>query len=66
MNVDKHFRIMGNHGRSTEEIDHADSEGEAIRLRGEYQLAFGKDWHIWVEVQTYEDGELDECFPLSS
>lgn len=66
MNTDKpHYRIMGNYQKKTEEIDHADDEKEALRLQGEYQIAFGKDWSIWVEVQTFVEGQLDECIPLS-
>lgn len=63
--VQKHFRIMGNYRKSTEEIDHADSEKEAIRLKDEYQLAFGKDWQVWVEVQNIVDGELNNVYALS-
>ena len=64
--VKKHYRIMGNYQRSTEEIDHADDEKEALRLQGEYQIAFGKDWSIWVEVQNIVDGVLNNVYPLQS
>lgn len=63
--MDNHYRIMGNRGRNTEEIDHADDEKTARYLKGEYQMAFGSDWHVWVEVQTFDyTGTLDDCFPL--
>lgn len=62
--VKKHYRIMGNYQRSTEEIDHASSEHEANVLKAEYQMAFGRDWHIWVEVQNIADGELNDIYPL--
>lgn len=63
--VKKHYRIMGNYRRSTEELDHADSEKEANRLRNEYAMAFGKDWQVWVEVQNIVDGELNNVYALS-
>lgn len=60
-----HYRIMGNYRNSTEEIDNADDEGTARYLQGEYQLAYGSDWQVWVEVQTFDKhGNLDECIPL--
>jgi len=30
-----------------EKLDQASSDQEAMRLLGEYQIAFGKDWSIW-------------------
>jgi hypothetical protein len=60
-----HYRIMGNYEGTTEEVDSTDDKKEAIRLRGEYQLAFGSSWSVWVEVQTFDDtGTLDECYKL--
>jgi len=64
MNVSKHWRIMGNYQGSTEEIDHADDEAEAVHLQGQYQFAFGPSWDVWVEVQEYEEGQLMDCYPL--
>jgi len=67
----KHYRIMGNYQGNTEEIDcvapsegYANPEAEARRLRSEYQFSFGPNWVIWVEVQTFKNGILDECIPL--
>lgn len=67
-----HYRIMGNWQGNTEEIDcvdpnynDGDPEEEARRLRAEYQLAFGPNWTVWVEVQTFNKyGVLDDCFSL--
>ena len=61
-----HYRIMGNYHGNTEEVDHADVQVEAERLRDEYQLAFGPSWSVWVEVQTFDStGTLDDCHPLA-
>jgi len=59
-----HYRILANHQGQTEELDYTDDKEEAIRFRDEYQL--GSNWVVWVEVQTFVDGVLDECYPLDS
>jgi hypothetical protein len=59
-----HYRIMGNHQGSCDELDHADEESEAIRLHGIHQKDCGPNWVVWVEVQSFVDGDLDECYPL--
>jgi hypothetical protein len=33
----------------TEEIDSADTEQEAETLLGEYRLAFGPTWTLWID-----------------
>lgn len=49
------YRIMGMYRGKTEEIDSVeDDKKEANRLRGEYALAFGFDWRVWVST-----GELE-------
>lgn len=37
-----------------ERLDQASSDREAMRLLGEYQLAFGKDWSIWKGKKAAE------------
>jgi hypothetical protein len=59
-----HYRIMGNFQGSTEEIDQTSNKQTAQYLQREYSVSYGKSWHIWVEVQTYVQGCLDECYPL--
>lgn len=58
------YRVMANHQGQTEEIDLTSDKEEAIRWRDEYQI--GSRWVVWVEVQTFVDGVLDECYPLGS
>lgn len=43
------FRIMGKYKGRTEEIDTADDPKTAEYLRGEYQMAYGPQWTVWVE-----------------
>ena len=43
------YRIMGSYRGRAEEVDTADSEKEANRLLGEYRMAFGAGWTLWVE-----------------
>jgi len=62
--MDNHFRIMGNYQGTTEEIDTTSDKEEAVRLRGEYQMAYGSSWTVWVEEQAFVDGDLDECLLL--
>ena len=59
-----HYRIMGNYGKTCEEIDSADTEKEARSLREEYQMAFGSNWEIWVEVQKHYGDTLDSVEKL--
>ncbi len=42
------YAIMGRSEYGKEEIDTADTLTEANRLAGEYRLAFGAGWSIWV------------------
>lgn len=44
------YRIMGSYKGRTEEVDFADTPGEAQRLLREYRLAFGAGWALWVEA----------------
>jgi hypothetical protein len=62
--VGKYYRIMGNHQGQTEEIDGTEVEAEAREWQAQYQLDYGPSWVVWVEVQTYLHGQLDECYPL--
>lgn len=44
------FRIMGQYNsRPQEELDTAETESGAKYLMGEYRLAFGAGWRIWIE-----------------
>lgn len=43
------YRIMGKYKGQTEEIDTAETEKEAQYLQGEYQLAYGAQWQVWIE-----------------
>ena len=44
------YRIVGSYaGRTPEQIDTSRSEGEIVYLLREYQLAFDKDWRLWIE-----------------
>lgn len=42
------FKIKGNYRGKTEILDSCDCKHEAIRLAGEYRMAYGKDWTVWV------------------
>lgn len=41
----------------TERIDTAASKKDAAYLVGEYQMAFGQDWHVWSGRK--QDGNRD-------
>lgn len=44
------FKIMGRYkGGRQEEIDSFDSREEADRMLGEYRMAFGTTYMLWVE-----------------
>lgn len=43
------WRIMGRYKGRTEEVDTAETQGEAYRLLGEYRMAFGPGWELWTE-----------------
>jgi hypothetical protein len=51
MEDDDHpFKIMGKYiGLAPEEIDVAQTREEADYLLGEYKLAYGRDWQLWIE-----------------
>lgn len=55
------YSIVGQHqGKTPEEIDSAMSESEALHLISEYQLAFGPDWKIWMQIKSVDsDSEYD-------
>jgi len=40
------YEIIGYYKYQTEVLDTAPNEKEAIRLCGEYRMAFGKEWSI--------------------
>jgi hypothetical protein len=43
------FRIMGSyHGTGAEEIDTANDRATADYLLGEYRLAYGAGWSLWI------------------
>jgi hypothetical protein len=43
------FKIMGKYQGKTEEIDSAETRSEADYLLGEYRLAYGAGWKLWVK-----------------
>lgn len=43
------YKIMGKYKGRIEEIDTADDHKEAEFLLGEYRMAFGPDWTLWVQ-----------------
>jgi len=46
------FTIVGQRERErSEEIDTTETREGADYLLGEYQLAFGPEWNIWIEEQ---------------
>lgn len=47
------WAIKGKYRGRTELIDSSETYNEALALVGEYQLAFGPEWSIWVE-RSYE------------
>jgi hypothetical protein len=43
------YKIMGKYdNHDVEELDSADTKQEAEYLVGEYRLAFGTGWEIWI------------------
>lgn len=42
------YKIMGQYRGSTEVLDTAETLHNAEYLRGEYQLAFGHNWSIFI------------------
>lgn len=50
------FKIMGEFGGKTEQIDDTESRKEAEILAREYRVAFGESWRIWIE-EDEEDNE---------
>jgi hypothetical protein len=44
------YKVMGKYRGKTEELDSTTSAKNAHYLEGEYRLAFGRDWTIWVEA----------------
>lgn len=47
----KYAIIAARRGGEVEVIDECEERGEADTLCGEYQIAFGPDWAIWVEAR---------------
>lgn len=43
------FIIKGKYNGRTEEIDSTTTESEAETLLGEYRLAYGPVWTLWIE-----------------
>jgi len=46
--------IWGKYQGKAEVIDRASSKREASYLAGEYRMAFGRDWTIWVGRRDQE------------
>ncbi len=46
------WKIKGRYGDTgdTEVIDEFDTEKEAIAMLGEYRLAYGSSWTLWVAL----------------
>jgi hypothetical protein len=59
-----HYRVMGNYQGSTEELDSDDDVETARALRDTYTTALGSDWKVWIEVQTFVNGDLDQIYAL--
>jgi hypothetical protein len=56
--LNEEFQIMGSYKGKREQLDTASTPKEAQYLKGEYQMAFGNQWTIWIE----EDGQtIDEA-----
>ena len=45
------YKIMGRYRGRAEEVDSADSAEEARRLLGEYVMAFGAGWALWIWIE---------------
>ena len=43
------YKIMGKSKQGKEELDTAETRKEAQRLVGEYIMAFGPGWTVWLE-----------------
>lgn len=52
------YNIMGVYRGNAEVIDNCDTEPEARRLAGEYRMAFGTAWRVWVK-SVFEAPEDD-------
>jgi hypothetical protein len=42
------YKIMGEYHGNQEELDSTDSFIEAEYMLGEYVMAFGSEWAIWI------------------
>ena len=52
------YRIWGSYqGKKRELIDTATNPKSAIYLKGEYQLAFGKDWELTIVPNPYKEAK---------
>jgi hypothetical protein len=55
------FKIMGSYkGREAEELDSAQDMKEAEYLKGEYAMAYGQDFKVWIENEDPETGSINE------
>ena len=43
------YVILGRYNGQTEEVDSFDEKGEAERCLGEYRMAYGAGWSLWLE-----------------
>ena len=48
------YYIVAKYRDKTETVDETESSWDAFYLRGEYQLAYGQEWEIWISLT--EDG----------
>lgn len=59
--LNEEFKIMGSYkGREAEELDTASTPQEAQYLKGEYVMAYGQDFKVWIEDESGEVNEADE------
>ena len=49
------FYIRGTYQGSTETIDEIEGRKEANRVLGEYRLAYGPDWRLWIVSRKPKD-----------
>ncbi len=59
--LNEEYKIMGSYkGRNAEVLDTASTPQEAQYLKGEYIMAYGQDFKIWIEDESGEINEADE------
>lgn len=48
------YVVTGTYNGRTEDVDYAETWQEAEYLRGEYQLAFGREWRVRVKYRAHD------------